>query len=56
MLKGVYPFDDGKWWRKDFKPIQEYGDYNGFLVSSASDAINGHILYVDWGILAYIGK
>lgn len=27
-----------------------------FLASSASDFINGHILYVDGGILAYIGK
>ena len=27
-----------------------------FLASSASDAVNGHILYVDGGILAYIGK
>lgn len=25
-----------------------------FLASSASDAVNGHILYVDGGILAYI--
>lgn len=27
-----------------------------FLASQASDFINGHILYVDGGILAYIGK
>ncbi|WP_028974160.1 gluconate 5-dehydrogenase [Spirochaeta cellobiosiphila] len=27
-----------------------------FLASSASDFINGHVLYVDGGILAYIGK
>ena len=27
-----------------------------FLASGASDAVNGHILYVDGGILAYIGK
>ena len=27
-----------------------------FLASSASDAVNGHVLYVDGGILAYIGK
>ena len=26
------------------------------LVTGASDAVNGHILYVDGGILAYIGK
>ena len=27
-----------------------------FLASNASDAVNGHILYVDGGILTYIGK
>ncbi|WP_303974837.1 gluconate 5-dehydrogenase [Streptococcus merionis] len=27
-----------------------------FLASSASDLVNGHVLYVDGGILAYIGK
>jgi gluconate 5-dehydrogenase len=27
-----------------------------FLSSAASDFVNGHILYVDGGILAYIGK
>lgn len=27
-----------------------------FLASEASDAVNGHILYVDGGILAYIGR
>lgn len=35
------------------------GDLGGpavFLASSASDFVNGHILYVDGGILAYIGK
>jgi len=26
-----------------------------FLASSASDFVNGHILYVDGGLLAYIG-
>ena len=26
-----------------------------FLASEASNAVNGHILYVDGGILAYIG-
>ncbi len=37
----------------------EAGDLGGpavFLASSASDFVNGHILYVDGGILAYIGK
>lgn len=35
------------------------GDLEGpavFLASPASDFVNGHILYVDGGILAYIGK
>jgi len=35
------------------------GDLQGpaiFLASPASDFVNGHILYVDGGILAYIGK
>lgn len=27
-----------------------------FLTSDASNFVNGHILYVDGGILAYIGK
>jgi len=27
-----------------------------FLASKASDFVNGHILYVDGGILAYLGK
>ena len=27
-----------------------------FLASPASDFVNGHVLYVDGGILAYIGK
>lgn len=27
-----------------------------FLASRASDFVNGHVLYVDGGILAYIGK
>ena len=32
------------------------GDPTMFLSSCASDAVNGHILYVDGGILTYIGK
>ncbi len=37
----------------------EAGELTGpaiFLASEASNAVNGHILYVDGGILAYIGK
>ena len=37
----------------------EPGELGGpavFLASHASDAVNGHVLYVDGGILAYIGK
>jgi gluconate 5-dehydrogenase len=43
-------------------PAERWGnpeDLDGptvFLASSASDFVNGHILYVDGGILAYIGK
>ena len=43
-------------------PMQRWGvpeDLMGptlFLASKASDFVNGHILYVDGGILAYIGK
>ena len=35
---------------------EELGGPAVFLASRASDAVNGHILYVDGGILAYIGK
>ena len=34
----------------------ELGGPAVFLASDASNAVNGHILYVDGGILAYIGK
>jgi gluconate 5-dehydrogenase len=54
-----HPFDQfiisrtpaGRWGKTD--------DLKGpavFLASGASDFVNGHILYVDGGILAYIGK
>jgi gluconate 5-dehydrogenase len=54
-----HPFDSficaktpaGRW----LKP-EELGGPAVFLASHASDAVNGHILYVDGGILAYIGK
>ncbi len=43
-------------------PAERWGDPEDlmgpaiFLASKASDFVNGHILYVDGGILAYIGK
>lgn len=43
-------------------PAQRWGDPEDlvgaavFLASKASDFVNGHILYVDGGILAYLGK
>ncbi|MCD7728874.1 MAG: gluconate 5-dehydrogenase [Clostridia bacterium] len=43
-------------------PAARWGDTSDlqgpavFLASDASDFVNGHILYVDGGILAYIGK
>jgi len=43
-------------------PAAKWGDPNDlagaaiFLSSKASDFVNGHILYVDGGILATIGK
>lgn len=54
-----HPFDSficaktpaGRWLDPD-----ELGGPAVFLASKASDAVNGHILYVDGGILAYIGK
>ena len=54
-----HPFDSficaktpaGRW----LEP-EELGGPAVFLASSASDAVNGHVLYVDGGILAYIGK
>jgi len=47
---------------KNRTPAGDWGDPNQlagtaiFLASSASDFVNGHILYVDGGILATIGK
>ena len=54
-----HPFDSficaktpaGRWLEPD-----ELAGPAVFLASKASDAVNGHILYVDGGILAYIGK
>lgn len=41
----------GRWLKPD-----ELAGPAVFLASDASNAVNGHILYVDGGILAYIGK
>lgn len=54
-----HPFDTficaktpaGRWLDPD-----ELGGPAVFLASEASNAVNGHILYVDGGILAYIGR
>ncbi len=54
-----HPFDSficsrtpaGRWLNPD-----ELGGPAVFLASDASNAVNGHILYVDGGILAYLGK
>ncbi len=54
-----HPFDTficaktpaGRWLNPD-----ELGGPAVFLASEASNAVNGHILYVDGGILAYIGR
>lgn len=54
-----HPFDSficsrtpaGRWLNPD-----ELGGPAVFLASDASNAVNGHILYVDGGILSYIGK
>jgi gluconate 5-dehydrogenase len=54
-----HPFDQficsrtpaGRWLNPD-----ELGAPAVFLASDASNAVNGHVLYVDGGILAYIGK
>lgn len=54
-----HPFDNficsrtpaGRWLNPD-----ELGGPAVFLASDASNDVNGHILYVDGGILAYIGK
>ena len=54
-----HPFDSficaktpaGRWLE-----AEELTGHAVFLASDASNAVNGHILYVDGGILAYIGK
>ena len=54
-----HPFDQfivsktpaGRWGN-----AEDLGGPAVFLASEASDFVNGHILYVDGGILAYIGK
>lgn len=54
-----HPFND---FIKNRTPAKKWGDPNDlagaavFLSSKASDFVNGHILYVDGGILATIGK
>ncbi len=55
----MHPFDS---FIRAKTPANRWGDPEDlvgpavFLASEASDFVNGHILYVDGGILAYIGK
>jgi gluconate 5-dehydrogenase len=55
----MHPFDS---FIRAKTPANRWGDPEDligpavFLASSASDFVNGHILYVDGGILAYIGR
>ena len=54
-----HPFDQFILAKTPANPWGEASDLAGpavFLASEASDFVNGHILYVDGGILAYIGK
>ena len=54
-----HPFDQ---FIKERTPAGRWGDPKDlmgpviFLASEASDYVNGHVLYVDGGILAYLGK
>lgn len=56
---GMHPFDS---FIRAKTPANRWGETDDligsavFLASAASDFVNGHILYVDGGILAYIGK
>ena len=55
----MHPFDS---FIRSKTPANRWGETDDligpavFLASEASDFVNGHILYVDGGILAYIGK
>ena len=54
-----HPFDSFIVAKTPARPLGEAEDLGGpavFLASAASDFVNGLILYVDGGILAYIGK
>lgn len=54
-----HPFDEFIRARTPARRWGEAADFSGpavFLASSASDFVNGHILYVDGGILSYIGR
>lgn len=59
IAKEGHPFND---FIINRTPAQRWGDPNDlagaaiFLSSKASDFINGHIIYVDGGLLATIGK
>lgn len=54
-----HPFDQFIIAKTPTARLGETKDLQGpaiFLASHASDFVNGHVLYVDGGILAYIGK
>ena len=55
----MHPFDSfirAKTPANRWGEAEDLGGPAVFLASAASDFVNGHILYVDGGILAYIGK
>ena len=55
----MHPFDSfirAKTPANRWGEAEDLGGPAVFLASTASDFVNGHILYVDGGILAYIGK
>ena len=54
-----HPFDEFIYQRTPQRRWGEVEDLKGpvvFLASGASDFVNGHILYVDGGLLAYLGR
>lgn len=50
-MAAAIPFPAGRW-----GTVEDLQGPAVFLAPDASDFVNGHILYVDGGTLAYIGK